>query len=120
MRTFNYSYPPAEFIWHEGDRVGMATNSMVSEGCIVSGGNITRCILSPKVRVNSFSHVEDSILIENVDVGRHAIIRRAIIDKNVHIPPNTHIGVNIAEDISRGFYVSDGGITVVPKNAKLN
>ena len=120
LRTFNYNYPPAKFIWHEGDRVGMATNSMVSEGCIVSGGNITRCILSPKVRVNSFSHVEDSILFENVDVGRHAIIRRAIIDKNVHIPPNTHIGVNIAEDISRGFYVSDGGITVVPKNAKLN
>ena len=120
IRTFNYNYPPAKFIWQEGDRVGMATNSMVSEGCIVSGGTISRCILSPKVKINSFSQVSDSILMENVNVGRYSDIRKAIIDKNVDIPPYTQIGVNKDEDIARGFYVSEGGVTVVPKNARLS
>ncbi len=119
LRTFNYNYPPAKFIWEEGDRVGMATNSMVSEGCIVSGGTISHCILSPEVRINSFSSVTDSILMENVSVGRHSEIRKAIIDKNVQIPSYTKIGVNKEEDIARGFYVSEGGVTVVPKNAHL-
>jgi len=119
LRTFNYNYPPAKFIWEENDRVGMATNSMVSEGCIVSGGTISHCILSPEVRINSYSSVSDSILMENVNVGRYSIIRKAIIDKNVDIPPNTRIGVNKEADIARGFYVSEGGVTVVPKNAHL-
>ena len=119
LRTFNYNYPPAKFIWQEGDRVGMATNSMVSEGCIVSGGSISRCVLSPKVRVNSYSQVYESILMENVDVGRYAKIRRAIIDKNVSIPPNMRIGFNREEDEARGFHVSAGGVTVVPKGAIL-
>ena len=119
LRTFNYNYPPAKFIWQEGDRVGMATNSMVSEGCIVSGGSISRCVLSPKVRINSYSQVYESILMENVEVGRYSKIRRAIIDKNVFIPPNTRIGFSRAEDEARGFHVSDGGVTVVPKGAIL-
>ena len=119
LRTFNYNYPPAKFIWEENDRIGMATNSMVSEGCIVSGGTISHCILSPEVRINSYSSVSDSILMENVNVGRYSIIRKAIIDKNVDIPPNTRIGVNKEADIARGFYVSEGGVTVVPKNAHL-
>jgi len=119
LRTFNYNYPPAKFIWEEGDRVGMATNSMVSEGCIVSGGMLSRCVLSPKVRINSYSQVCDSILMENVDVGRYSKIRKAIIDKNVKIPPNTRIGYNWEEDVKRGFHVSPGGVTVVPKGAKL-
>ena len=119
LRTFNYNYPPAKFIWEENERVGMATNSMVSEGCIVSGGGLSRCILSPKVKVNSFSQISDSILMENVEVGRYSKIRRAIIDKNVIIPPNTQIGFDRAEDERRGFHVSAGGITVVPKGAKL-
>ena len=119
LRTFNYNYPPAKFIWQEGDRVGMATNSMVSEGCIVSGGMLSRCVLSPKVRINSYAQVSDSILMENVNVGRYSVIKKAIIDKNVDIPPYTQIGVNREEDIARGFYVSEGGVTVVPKNARL-
>ena len=119
LRTFNYNYPPAKFIWEEGNRVGMATNSMVSEGCIVSGGSISRCILSPKVRINSYSQVYESILMENVSVGRYSRIRRAIIDKNVVIPPNTRIGYDRAEDERRGFHVSANGITVVPKGAIL-
>lgn len=117
LRTFNYNYPPAKFIWQEGDRVGMATNSMVSEGCIVSGGSLSRCILSPKVRINSYSQVSDSILMENVNVGRHCEIKNAIIDKNVEIPPHTKIGFDREVDTQRGFFVSPNGITVVPKGA---
>jgi len=119
LRTFNYNYPPAKFIWQEGDRVGMATNSMVSEGCVISGGSLSRCILSPKVKINSFSQVSDSILMENVSVGRHSEIKKAIIDKNVEIPPYTKIGVNKEDDIAKGFYVSLNGVTVVPKGAIL-
>lgn len=119
LRTFNYNYPPAKFIWQEGDRVGMATNSMVSEGCIISGGSLSRCILSPKVRINSYSQVSESILMENVSIGRRVEIKRAIVDKNVIIPEGMKIGFNREEDEKRGFYVSQGGVTVVPKGAKL-
>lgn len=119
LRTFNHNYPPAKFIWDEDGRVGMATNSMVSEGCIISGGSISRCILSPKVKINSYSNIKDSILMEDVNVGRFAQIKKAIIDKNVEIPPYSKIGYDRAEDEARGFYVSGFGVTVVPKGAKL-
>ena len=119
LRTYNNNLPPAKFIWEEGDRVGMATNSMVSEGCIISGGSISRCVLSPQVRINSYSNVTESILMENVNVGRYCEIRKAIIDKNVDIPPYTRIGFDVEEDRARGFLVSAGGVTVVPKGAKL-
>lgn len=119
LRTFNYNYPPAKFIWEEGERVGMATNSMVSEGCVVSGAGLSRCVLSPKVKVNSFSQISESILMENVEIGRHSRIKKAIIDKNVIVPPNTRIGFNREEDEKRGFHVSPNGVTVVPKGAKL-
>ena len=119
LRTFNYNYPPAKFIWEEGERVGMATNSMVSEGCIVSGAGLSRCILSPKVKVNSFSQISESILMENVEIGRYSKIKRAIIDKNVVVPPNSRIGFNREEDEKRGFHVSPNGVTVVPKGAIL-
>lgn len=119
LRTFNYNYPPAKFIWQEGDRVGMATNSMVSEGCIISGGSLSRCILSPKVRINSYSQISESILMENVSIGRHAEIKRAIIDKNVIIPAEMKIGFNKQEDEKRGFHVSPNGVTVVPKGSIL-
>lgn len=119
LRTFNYNYPPAKFLWSQNDRVGMATDSMISEGCIVSGGNLSRCVLSPEVRINSYSQVSESILMEKVNIGRHAEIRRAIIDKYVDIPPYMKIGFNRDEDLARGFYVSANGITVVPKGAIL-
>ena len=119
LRTYNYNFPPAKFIWQTDDRVGMATNSLVSEGCIISGGSISRCVLSPKVRINSYSNVTDSILMENVNVGRYSVIHKAIIDKNVDIPPYTKIGVDLEEDKARGFVVSANGVTVVPKGAKL-
>ncbi len=119
LRTFNYNYPPAKFIWEEGERVGMATNSMVSEGCIVSGAGLSRCVLSPKVKVNSFSQISESILMENVEIGRHSRIKKAIIDKNVVVPAHSRIGFDREEDIKRGFHVSPNGVTVVPKGAKL-
>ena len=119
LRTFNYNYPPAKFIWEEGERVGMATNSMVSEGCIVSGAGLSRCVLSPKVKVNSFSQISESILMENVEIGRHSRIKKAIIYKNVVDPAHSRIGFDREEDIKRGFHVSPNGVTVVPKGAKL-
>ena len=120
LRTYNYNFPPAKFIWDEDERVGVAKNSLVSEGCIISGGCISGCVLSPNVRINSYSSVVDSILMENVTIGRHSQINRAIIDKNVNIPPYTEIGYNKEEDTKRGFYVSQGGITVVPKGAIID
>ena len=119
LRTFNYNYPPAKFVWEEGDRVGMATNSMVSEGCIISGGGLSHCVLSPKVRINSYASVTDSILMENVEIGRYSQIRKTIIDKNVIIPPYTRIGFDREEDLKHGFHISEGGVTVVPKGAIL-
>ncbi len=117
LRSYNFNFPPAKFIWDEEERVGVAKNSLVSQGCIISGGVISGCVLSPNVRINSYSNVCDSILMENVVVGRHSQINRAIIDKNVEIPPYTEIGFNREEDLKRGFYVSSGGVTVVPKGA---
>jgi len=119
LRTENHNLPPAKFIWKESERVGMATNSLVSEGCVISGGQINRCVLSFSVRVNSFAHVEESILMENVNIGRYAKISRSIIDKGVFIPPYYQIGYNKEEDIARGFEVTESGITVVPKGAIL-
>ena len=117
IRTFNYNYPPAKFVWEESERVGMATNSLVAEGCVISGGHISKCVLSPNVRVNSFSYVQESILMEDVIIGRHAQIKKAIIDKYVNIPSGIKIGYDKGEDLARGFYVTDTGITVVPKGA---
>jgi len=115
-----YPNPPAKFVFAdpEHNRVGLATNSMVSEGCIISGGHVDRSILGPRVRVNSFSMVSESILFDDVEVGRHARIKRAIIDKAVLIPPGTTIGYDDAED-RRRFTVSDGGVVVVPKGMVL-
>lgn len=120
LRTFNYNFPPAKFIWDEDKRVGVAKNSLVSEGCIISGGSLSNCVLSPKVKINSYCHIQDSILLENVSIGRYSQINRAIIDKNVEIPPYTEIGINKEDDVKRGFYVSPNGITVVPKDAIVN
>lgn len=120
IRTGMSHDPPAKFVFREewNARVGIATESLVSLGCIISGGRIHRSVLSNRCRVNSFSHVEESVLFENVVIGRHAKIRRAIIDKDVEVPPNTQIGYNLEEDRKR-WYVSDGGIVVIPKRAKI-
>lgn len=119
IKTYSYQAPPAKYVFNDEERRGFATDSIVSDGCIISGGRLVRCVLSPYCRVNSFSLVEESILMHGVNVGRHAKIRRAIIDKGVDIPPHTRIGYNREEDEARGFYVSEGGITVVPKGTEI-
>jgi glucose-1-phosphate adenylyltransferase len=118
IRTHVRSYPPAKTVFaleHEG-RVGVAIDSIISQGSIVSGGRVKNSILSPEVRINSYSNVEDCILMHGVDVGRHARLRRVIVDKYVHIPPGVEIGYNPEED-RRRFTVTESGIVVIPRNA---
>ncbi|MDP8257239.1 MAG: glucose-1-phosphate adenylyltransferase [Candidatus Alcyoniella australis] len=116
IHTYYFPYPPAKFIFddEQGKRLGVATNSLVSEGAIISGGHIDRSILSPMVRINSYSYVSESILFEDVNIGRHAMIKRAIIDKHVDVPPGAKIGYDLEED-KRRFHVTASGIVVVPK-----
>jgi glucose-1-phosphate adenylyltransferase len=118
IRTHVRSYPPAKTIWameHEG-RVGVALNSIISQGSIVSGGRVTNSILSPEVRVNSYSSVDECILMNGVDVGRHARLHRVIVDKHVHIPAGTRIGYDLEED-RRRYSVTESGVVVIPRNA---
>lgn len=118
--TYQYNYPPAKFVFadRESDRVGTATDSLISEGCIISGGSVHGCVLSPQVRINSYSHVEDSILFERVNIGRRCKIRRAIIDKHVDIPPGTVIGYDPEAD-RRRFHVTEEGLVVIPKGMQI-
>jgi glucose-1-phosphate adenylyltransferase len=118
--TIQHNHPPVKFVFanEKENRVGKATDSLVSEGCIISGGYVNRSILSPRVRINSYSLVEDSILFEDVNVGRHCKIRRCIIDKHVDVPPGTTIGYDPEED-KRRFQVTDSGIVVIPKGMRI-
>ncbi len=109
------SQPPAKFVHDNGDRIGRAINSVVSNGVIVSGGLVRDAVLSPGVRVNSWSRVERAVVLHNSRIGRHAVVENAIIDKNVDVPEGAVIGVDKEHDRARGFVVSDGGITVVGK-----
>jgi glucose-1-phosphate adenylyltransferase len=112
------NYPPAKTVFDEEGRRGMNLDSYVSAGCITSGSTVRRSILGPLCKVNSYSLIEDSILFENVTVGRHVKIRRAIIDKNVVIPDGTTIGFDLAEDQRMGYTVTESGIVVVPRKEK--
>ncbi len=109
------SQPPAKFVHDSGDRVGRAINSVVSNGVIVSGGLVLDSVLSPGVRVNSWSRVERSVIMHNTRIGRYAVVRDAILDKNVVVPDNVVVGVDKEHDRARGFVVSAGGVTVVGK-----
>ncbi len=115
LRTMQYQFPPAKTLSHEGERVGRAFNSLITDGTIISGGLVERSIIGPNVRVNSYTYITDSIIFNNVNVGRHSRIRRAIIDKNVNIPPGTEIGFDPDEDAKR-FKVTETGIVIIPKN----
>jgi len=121
IRTWQGNNPPPKFVFGDGDqdntgRCGHAIDSMVCSGSIISGSLVGHSVIGPNVRVNSWSEVRDSILLEGVEVGRHAEIRRAIIDKQVRIPPGTKIGLDPELDLARGCTISPGGIVVVGKS----
>jgi glucose-1-phosphate adenylyltransferase len=121
IRTYQEQFPPAKSVFAGEEitgRVGLALDSLVSGGCIISGGQVKRSILSPNVRVNSFSQVTDSIVMEGVHIGRHARIKRTIVDKGVTIPEGMVIGYDLHEDKKR-FYVTETGIVVVAKHQHI-
>ncbi len=120
IRTWARPAPPAKFVFADevSSRLGVATDSLVSEGCILSGGRVHRSVLSPNVRINSFSVVEESILLDGVNVGRRAKVRRAIIDKNVVVPADERIGYDLDRDRKR-FTVDPSGIVIVPKGYRF-
>ena len=118
IRTFQRQYPPAKFVFNqpglEQPRIGMAVDSIVSPGCIISGGIVRSSVLSYNVMVRSWAEVDESVIMDNVEVGRHCRIKKAIIDKHNVIPPHTQIGIDPQEDRKR-FHVTPRGIVVVPK-----
>jgi glucose-1-phosphate adenylyltransferase len=118
IRTHQRQYPPAKFVFAEPGRMGVAIDSIVSMGSIISGGIVRNSVVSPDVRVNSYSEVDSSILFSHVDVGRHCRIRRAIIDRDVHIPEGSVIGYDTETDRQR-YFVTDSGITVVTRDYSL-
>jgi len=115
IRTYQPNYPPPKFVFADEKRRGYALDSIVCLGSIISGGKVERSIVGPKVRVNSYAEIRDSILFGEVEIGRHAKIRRAIIDKGVVIPPGVEIGYDPQRDLSRGFIVTESGVTVIAK-----
>jgi len=121
IRTYQEQFPPLKTV-HSGEqitgRVGLALDSLISAGCVVSGGRVQRSILSPNVRINSYCEVYDSILMEGVNVARYAKIKKAIIDKDVDIPQGAVIGYDLEEDKKR-FYVTESGIVVVAKGTEI-
>ena len=121
IRTYKAQYPPAKTVFNRDlpdERTDMILNSIVSGGCIISGAKVEGCILSPDIRVGSHSEIYDSIIMENVRIGRNVKIRKAIIDKAVNIPDYMNIGYDRAED-SKHFTVTDSGIVVVRKEMHL-
>jgi len=113
--SYQSQFPGAKFTLR-----GTAEDSIVSAGSIISGGDVDRCVLSPDVLIDKWAKVEESILFGGVRVGRNAVIRRAILDKHVIVDDGAEVGVNREADLARGFYLSDGGITVVPKNMRVH
>ncbi len=110
--THQEQLPPAKFVFDDDDRRGMAVDSMVSGGCIISGSKISHSLLFSNVHVHSFSLVEDSVLLPNVEIGRNCVIKNAVIDKGTQIPPDTRIGIDREEDKKR-FRVTENGVILV-------
>lgn len=119
LRTSSEFSPPAKFVHEEPDRRGQALNSLVAGGVIISGATVRRSVLSRRARVNSYSLVEESVLFDNVQIGRNCMVKKAIVDKNVRVPEGVSIGINHDDDKARGFTVTDGGIVVVPKSYRF-
>ncbi len=122
IRTYQGQFPPAKFVFaqdYQGGRMGVALDSIVCGGCIVSGGRVQNSVLSPNVRVQDHADVRESVVMENVIVGEHSRLRRAIIDKDVTIPPQTEIGYNREADAQR-FTITESGLVVISKGMKLD
>jgi glucose-1-phosphate adenylyltransferase len=117
--TGHRNAPPAKFVHAGPGRVGSAVDSVISPGVVVSGASVSSSVLSPGVRVNSWSTVSDSVLMDGVTVGRHCQIHRAIIDKDVVVPPRTQIGLDAEKDRARGWVVTESGITVIGKGTVI-
>ncbi|NES15486.1 MULTISPECIES: glucose-1-phosphate adenylyltransferase [Micromonospora] len=111
-------YPPAKFVHAWGERVGRAVASMVSPGSVISGSLVENSIVAPRVKVHSWAHVDSAVLMEGVEIGRHAVVRRAILDKNVYVPEGAEIGVDLEKDRQR-YTVSDNGIVVIGKGQRV-
>src|SRR3989338_25981 len=121
IRTYQGQYPPAKLVVSGESsemRAGLAQDSLISSGSVISGARVNRSVLSPNVYIHRGSEVEESVILDGVDIGRYCKIKRAIIDKEVKIPQGTTIGLNPEEDRKR-FFVSDTGIVVVPKEMSL-
>ena len=112
---YTNSMPPAKFVYGYHERLGHAVDSIVSPGVIVSGGEVISSVLSPGVRVNSWSSVRESVLMDGVNVGRNTVVNRAILDKYVHVEEGAMVGIDPEHDRERGFTVTESGITVVAK-----
>jgi glucose-1-phosphate adenylyltransferase len=122
IHTVYSPYPPAKMVFAGGEdekRKGIVLDSIICGGAIVSGGKVEQSIISPNVRVNSYAEIRESYLMDGVVVGRNCRIRRAIIDKDVNIPPDTTIGYDIEEDKKR-FDVSSSGIVIIPRNTPFD
>ena len=118
IRTRVRQYPPAKFVFSEPGRTGMAVNSVITAGVIISGASVSNSVVSQDVRVNSYSDVDASIIFSHVNIGRHCHIRKAIIDRDVHIPEGTVIGFDPVED-KRRYFVTPSGLTIVTRDASL-
>ncbi len=115
IRTRMVQAPPAKFVFaSEGRRMGVALDSIVSNGCIISGGRVTKSVLSPGVRVNSYCEISSSILMDRVDIGRYSRLRNAIVPTGVVLPESSIVGFDLDADRARGYTVTDSGIVVVP------
>jgi glucose-1-phosphate adenylyltransferase len=117
LRTAYYDQPPAKFVFDENGRRGQALHSIISEGCILSGGTVRNSVLGRSVFVHSYSHIEDSVVMDYAEIGRHARIRRAIIDKWVYVPDGEEIGYDLERDRQR-YFVTESGLVVIPKSGK--
>jgi glucose-1-phosphate adenylyltransferase len=113
VRSTSYPDPPAKFVFEEEGRRGEALDSIVSGGCILSGGLVRRSVLGRGVRVHTGAEVEGCVIMDNCDIGRHAKLRRAILDKNVRIPEGATVGYDLKADGARGWHVTESGIVVI-------
>jgi glucose-1-phosphate adenylyltransferase len=112
LRTAGYSDAPAKFVFDEDGRRGMAVDSIVAGSTIISGGIVKGSVIGRGVKVHTGATVEDSVVFDNCDIGRHAKVRRAILDKNVQVPEGVQIGYNLEEDRKR-YHVTESGIVVI-------